>query len=50
MPYKRVGSTVMHQKGGKWSKKQKCGSPAAADAAIRLLRGVEHGMKARKKR
>lgn len=48
MPYKKIGKNVMHFKGGKWSVKQRCGSPSAADAAIRLLRGVEHGMVPRK--
>lgn len=50
MPYKVVGSKVMHQKGGKWSIKQRCTSPANAKAAVRLLRGVEHGMVPRKKK
>ena len=50
MPYKVVGSDVYHKKGGKWSKKQHCKSPAAARAAIRLLQGVEHGWKPSKKR
>lgn len=43
MPYKIVGSKVMHQKGGKWTVKQTCGSPAKAKAAVRLLEGLEHG-------
>jgi hypothetical protein len=43
MPYKRVGNKVMHKKGGRWSTKQTCASPAAASRAIRLLQGVEHG-------
>lgn len=33
----------MHQKGGKWSVKQVCKSPASAKAAMRLLEGIEHG-------
>jgi len=45
MPYKKVGNEVMHKKGGKWSVKQTCSSPAAAQKAINLLRGVEHGWK-----
>jgi len=45
MPYRREGNKVMHQKGGKWSVKQTCSSPAAALKAISLLRGVEHGWK-----
>lgn len=43
MPYKRVGKTVMHKKGGKWRKKAKAKSPARAKRQINLLRGVEHG-------
>lgn len=45
MPYRRVGKVVQHKKGGKWSKKQTCASPAAAKRAMDLLRGVEHGWK-----
>uniref|UniRef100_A0A6M3IF68 Uncharacterized protein n=1 Tax=viral metagenome TaxID=1070528 RepID=A0A6M3IF68_9ZZZZ len=45
MPYKREGNKVMHYKNGKWSVKQTCSSAAAAEAAIRLLQGVEHGWK-----
>jgi len=43
MPYKRVGRKVMHQKGGKWSVKQVCKTPAAATRVIKLLRGLESG-------
>ena len=52
MPYKIVGKKVYHKKGGKWSVKQTCKSVANAKKAIRLLRGIEHGMipKARKKK
>ncbi len=49
MPYKVVGSKVLHQKGGKWKVKQTCGSPTKARAAMRLLYGIEHGMVPRKK-
>ena len=49
-PYKVLGNKVMHQKGGKWSIKQTCKSNANAKAAVRLLRGVEHGMVPRKKK
>lgn len=45
MPYRRRGKTVQHKKGGKWSTKQVCASPAAAQRAMNLLRGVEHGWK-----
>lgn len=43
MPYKVVGNNVLHQKGGKWSVKQHCKSPAAAKRARSLLEGLEHG-------
>ena len=43
MPYKREGNKVLHQKGGQWKIKQTCASPTAAQKAINLLRGVEHG-------
>lgn len=45
MPYKRVGKTIYHKKGGKWSVKQVAGSVDKAKAALRLLLGVEHGWK-----
>lgn len=45
MPYKVEGSNVLHEKGGKWSIKQHCGSHAAALKAMALLRGIEHGWK-----
>jgi hypothetical protein len=44
MPYKVVGKKVMHYKNGKWSVKQNCSSHENAVKAVRLLRGVEHGM------
>ena len=50
MPYKVSGNRVMQKKGGKWSTKQICGSPEAAKAAMRLLHGLEHGMKPRSKK
>lgn len=46
-PYKIVGNKVMHEKGGKWSVKQTCKNPANAKAAVRLLHGIEGGMKPR---
>jgi hypothetical protein len=52
MPYK-IGSnkkSILHYKNGRWSVKQTCSSPAAAKRAIRLLRGIEHGMKPRKRK
>lgn len=43
MPYRRVGKTIQHKKGGKWTKKQTAKSVPAAKRALNLLRGVEHG-------
>lgn len=43
MPYKRVGKTIYHKKGGKWSVKQTASSVENAKSAMRLLQGVEHG-------
>jgi len=48
MPYKIEGSKVLHMVGGKWKVKQTCKSHAAAESAVRLLHGVEHGMKVKK--
>lgn len=45
MPYKIEGNKVMHFKNGKWSVKQTCSSAKNAKAAVRLLYGVEGGMK-----
>jgi len=42
MPYKRVGKTVYHKKGGKWLVKQVCKSVATAKKAIGLLQAIEH--------
>jgi hypothetical protein len=42
MPYKVIGKAVYHLKNGKWKKKQQCGSPEKAQAAMRLLEAVEH--------
>jgi len=52
MPYKVIGKSVYHKKGGKWTVKQKCKSPAAAKRAMGLLYGLETGSikKSRKKR
>jgi hypothetical protein len=49
MPYKRVGKTIYHKKGGKWRKKQTCKSVPAAKKALRLLHGVKRGWKPTKK-
>ena len=43
MPYKRVGKTIYTKSSGNWKKKQTCGSIKAAEKAMNLLRGVEHG-------
>lgn len=43
MPYKRKGSVIYTKATGKWKIKQRCKSPANANKALRLLRGLEHG-------
>lgn len=43
MPYKVKGSAVYHKKGNMWVKRQQCGSPEKAKAAMRLLEGVKSG-------
>jgi hypothetical protein len=48
MPYKRIGSAVVHKKDGRWSVKQRCASPEKAKSAIRLLQGLDHGTIKRK--
>ena len=40
---------VFHKKQGKWVLKQTASSVEKAKATIRLLQGIEHGMKPRKK-
>jgi len=47
MPYKVVGNKVMHYKNGKWSVKQTASSHENAIKAVKLLHGIEHGMKSR---
>lgn len=42
MPYRVQGNNVLHKKGGKWKVKQTYSSPQNAQAAIRLLRAIEH--------
>ena len=44
MPYKRVGKTIYSKASGKWRKKQIARSVDSAKRALRLLRGVDHGM------
>jgi len=43
MPYKVIGSNLMHLKGGKWSVKQHCSNHKNAIGAMGLLQGLEHG-------
>lgn len=45
MPYKRVGKTIYHKKGGKWVVKQRAKTVENAKKALRLLNAVEHGFK-----
>ena len=47
MPYLRKGKTIYHKVGSKWKVKQICKSIASAKSALRLLRGIAHGMKPR---
>lgn len=43
MPYKRINKTIYTKSSGRWAKKQTCGSVAAANRALKLLRGLESG-------
>lgn len=45
MPYKRIGASIYHKKGGSWKVKQKAKSVDAAKRAMSLLQGIEHGWK-----
>lgn len=49
MPYKREGKNILHLKNGKWIIKQHCESIDNAKSALRLLNGIEHGMKPKRK-
>jgi hypothetical protein len=42
MPFKVIGSAVYKKVNNRWVKKQQCGSPASAQAALRLLNGIKH--------
>lgn len=42
MPYRIRGTNVEHMVGGKWKVKQHCGSKPDAEAALRLLNGIDH--------
>ena len=48
MPYKLIGKTIYSKASGKWRKKQTAKSRVSAKRAMRLLQGLEHGMKRRK--
>lgn len=50
MPYRRKGRTIYSKATGKWRKKQTCRSVAAAKRALKLLRGIEHGLVPRKRK
>jgi len=49
MPYKRIGMAIYTKSSGEWKKKQTCSSVVKAESALRLLRGIEHGLKPRKR-
>lgn len=48
MPYVRKGTTVYKKVGKKLKKKARARSKTSAVKMIRLLRGLEHGMKPKK--
>jgi len=50
MPYRTSGKIVQVKKAGKWRKKATAKSKAAAKRMVRLLRGVKHGMKSRRRK
>lgn len=50
MPYVRIGRTVYKRVGGHLKKVGRSKSIAKAKKYLNLLRGVEHGMKPRKRR
>lgn len=45
MPYKISGNKVYSKSGGRWHVKQTAKNPTNALKAVRLLRGIEHGMR-----
>ena len=47
MPYKREGRTVFVKRGKRWVKKAEAKSVEKAEAMLRLLRGIKHGLKPR---
>jgi len=48
MPYRVTGKTVQVKKKGKWVKKAKAMSKAAAERQVRLLNAIKHGFKPKK--
>lgn len=50
MPYRRIGKRIYHKKAGHWSLKQTARTITNAKATIRLLNGLEHGMKLYKRK
>jgi len=50
MPYKTSGKTVYVKKAGKWRKKATAKSKGSAQRMVKLLRGVKHGMKTKKRK
>jgi len=50
MPYKRIGLTIFTKSSGVWKVKQIATSIENAKGAMRLLQGIEHGMKQRGKK
>jgi len=50
MPYKVIGKKVLHNITGKWTVKQTAHSHAKALATVRLLQGIEHGWKPKRRK
>jgi len=50
IPYKISGKNILHKKGKSWTIKQRCSSVENAKKAMRLLYGIEGGMKPRSKK
>jgi len=50
MPYRVSGTTVQVKRKGKWVKKAKAKTKAAAERQVRLLNAIKHGFKPKKRK
>lgn len=50
MPYKSSGKTVYVKRRGKWRKKATAKTKQSAKRMVKLLRGIKHGMRKRKRK